>query len=51
MLSVFARSQPVIEPSTMDELPTAFPLTEEAEIPVNPAPSPEKPVAVTVPMT
>jgi hypothetical protein len=34
----------------MDELLTAFPLTDEAEMPVNPEPSPENPVAVTVPL-
>jgi hypothetical protein len=45
-----ARSLPVIEPSVIEELETEFVPTVDV-IPVNPEPSPENPVAVTVPIT
>ena len=50
MLSVFAMSLPVIESSTIVALVTEFALGVDDTF-VNPEPSPENPVAVTVPIT
>ena len=50
MLSVFAMSLPVIESSTIVALLTEFALGVDDTF-VNPEPSPENPVAVTVPIT
>ena len=50
MLSVFAMSLPVIESSTIVALVTEFAPGVDVTF-VNPEPSPENPVAVTVPIT
>ncbi len=51
MLMFDAKSALAIVPSTMEALLTELLPTDDAEMPVNCEPSPENPVAVTVPIT